>query len=132
MAGTHSVRPVAVIGGGFVAFVAARTALPIGRDSGLDAGEAGRLAAAADARVKEALDSARAEAAGLVPLVPRIRRRGNRTAKPATRWLSNFALHWFPLDRLGSQRLSQRAWVPAHGSCTVACHSRPPDGRRQP
>jgi NADPH-dependent glutamate synthase beta subunit-like oxidoreductase len=51
-------RRVVVIGGGFVAFDAARTALRLGREE-----EAARLAAAlpeeADARLKEALDSAR-------------------------------------------------------------------------
>jgi NADPH-dependent glutamate synthase beta subunit-like oxidoreductase len=57
-------RRVVVIGGGFVAFDAARTALRIGRDSGLDPAETAALAAAADARVKEALDSARAAVRG--------------------------------------------------------------------
>lgn len=57
-------RRVVVIGGGFVAFDAARTALRIGRESGLDPAEANALAAAADARVKEALDSARAAVRG--------------------------------------------------------------------
>ncbi len=51
-------RKVVVIGGGFVAFDAARTALRLGREE-----DAARLAAAlpeeADARMKEALDSAR-------------------------------------------------------------------------
>lgn len=51
-------RKVVVIGGGFVAFDAARTALRLGREE-----EAGALAASlpaeADARLKEALDSAR-------------------------------------------------------------------------
>jgi NADPH-dependent glutamate synthase beta subunit-like oxidoreductase len=51
-------RRVVVIGGGFVAFDAARTALRLGREE-----DAERLAAAlpeeADARLKEALDSAR-------------------------------------------------------------------------
>jgi NADPH-dependent glutamate synthase beta subunit-like oxidoreductase/NAD-dependent dihydropyrimidine dehydrogenase PreA subunit len=51
-------RKVVVIGGGFVAFDAARTALRLGREE-----DAARLAAAlpeeADARLKEALDSAR-------------------------------------------------------------------------
>jgi NADPH-dependent glutamate synthase beta subunit-like oxidoreductase len=51
-------RRVVVIGGGFVAFDAARTALRLGREE-----DAARLAAAlpeeADARLKEALDSAR-------------------------------------------------------------------------
>jgi NADPH-dependent glutamate synthase beta subunit-like oxidoreductase len=57
-------RRVVVIGGGFVAFDAARTALRIGRDSGLDTADAEALASAADARVKEALDSARAAVRG--------------------------------------------------------------------
>jgi NADPH-dependent glutamate synthase beta subunit-like oxidoreductase len=57
-------RRVVVIGGGFVAFDAARTALRIGQEQGLEAEEAGALAAAADARVKEALDSARAAVRG--------------------------------------------------------------------
>jgi NADPH-dependent glutamate synthase beta subunit-like oxidoreductase len=57
-------RRVVVIGGGFVAFDAARTALRIGRESGLEAAEVEALAAAADARVKEALDSARAAVRG--------------------------------------------------------------------
>ncbi|MEI6667508.1 MAG: FAD-dependent oxidoreductase [Acidobacteriota bacterium] len=48
-------RKVVVVGGGFVAFDAARTALREGDDAGERAG----LEAAADARVKEALDSAR-------------------------------------------------------------------------
>jgi NADPH-dependent glutamate synthase beta subunit-like oxidoreductase len=50
-------RRVVVIGGGFVAFDAARTALRVFKEEELDAltGEAG----AADARAKEALDSAR-------------------------------------------------------------------------
>jgi NADPH-dependent glutamate synthase beta subunit-like oxidoreductase len=57
-------RRVVVIGGGFVAFDAARTALRIGRERGLEPEEASALAAAADARVKEALDSARAAVRG--------------------------------------------------------------------
>jgi NADPH-dependent glutamate synthase beta subunit-like oxidoreductase len=57
-------RRVVVIGGGFVAFDAARTALRIGRESGLEPEDAAALAAAADARVKEALDSARAAVRG--------------------------------------------------------------------
>jgi NADPH-dependent glutamate synthase beta subunit-like oxidoreductase len=57
-------RRVVVIGGGFVAFDAARTALRLGRESGVEAEEASALAAAADARVKEALDSARAAVRG--------------------------------------------------------------------
>jgi NADPH-dependent glutamate synthase beta subunit-like oxidoreductase len=57
-------RRVVVIGGGFVAFDAARTALRIGRESGLEPDEVEALAAAADARVKEALDSARAAVRG--------------------------------------------------------------------
>jgi len=55
---------VVVIGGGFVAFDAARTALRIGRESDLDQEEVEALSAAADARVKEALDSARAAMRG--------------------------------------------------------------------
>jgi len=50
---------VAVIGGGFVAFDAARTALRVGREDELDA-----LEGAADARAKEAFDSARAALRG--------------------------------------------------------------------
>lgn len=50
-------RRVVVIGGGFVAFDAARTALRLATADG-------ELAAAADARVKEALDSARAAVRG--------------------------------------------------------------------
>jgi NADPH-dependent glutamate synthase beta subunit-like oxidoreductase len=57
-------RRVVVIGGGFVAFDAARTALRIGREQGLEPEEAEKLASAADARVKEALDSARAAMRG--------------------------------------------------------------------
>ena len=57
-------RRVVVIGGGFVAFDAARTALRIGREGGLDDAEVERLASAADARMKEALDSARAAVRG--------------------------------------------------------------------
>lgn len=57
-------RQVVVVGGGFVAFDAARTALRIARDSGLEQGEIDALAAAADARVKEAFDSARAAIRG--------------------------------------------------------------------
>jgi len=52
-------RRVVVIGGGFVAFDAARTALRVGRES-----EAEALAHETDARVKEALDSARAALRG--------------------------------------------------------------------
>ncbi len=48
-------RRVVVIGGGFVAFDAARTALRIASDAELDEAEAG----AADARAKEAFDAAR-------------------------------------------------------------------------
>jgi NADPH-dependent glutamate synthase beta subunit-like oxidoreductase len=57
-------RRVVVIGGGFVAFDAARTALRMGREGegGPEGEEA--LSAAADARVKEALDSARAAVRG--------------------------------------------------------------------
>jgi NADPH-dependent glutamate synthase beta subunit-like oxidoreductase len=54
-------RRVVVIGGGFVAFDAARTALRVGRDAAADL-EA--LASEADARAKEALDSARAALRG--------------------------------------------------------------------
>jgi NADPH-dependent glutamate synthase beta subunit-like oxidoreductase len=50
-------RKVVVIGGGFVAFDAARTALRAGRDDGLEPAES-------DARVQEALDSARAAIRG--------------------------------------------------------------------
>ncbi|NQW05294.1 MAG: FAD-dependent oxidoreductase [Acidobacteria bacterium] len=50
---------VVVIGGGFVAFDAARTALRVGREDELDA-----LEGAADARAKEAFDSARAALRG--------------------------------------------------------------------
>lgn len=55
-------RRVVVIGGGFVAFDAARTALRVFKEEEVDAlaGEAG----AADARAKEALDSARAALRG--------------------------------------------------------------------
>jgi NADPH-dependent glutamate synthase beta subunit-like oxidoreductase len=52
-------RRVVVIGGGFVAFDAARTAIRVGREE-----EAATLASEADARVKEALDSARAALRG--------------------------------------------------------------------
>jgi NADPH-dependent glutamate synthase beta subunit-like oxidoreductase len=52
-------RRVVVIGGGFVAFDAARTALRVGREEELDA-----LEFAADARAKEAIDSARAALRG--------------------------------------------------------------------
>jgi formate dehydrogenase beta subunit len=52
-------RRVVVIGGGFVAFDAARMALRAGRDEDLDA-----LSGEADARAKEALDSARAAIRG--------------------------------------------------------------------
>lgn len=51
-------RRVVVVGGGFVAFDAARTALRVAREEDLAALEA--EAGAADARVKEAFDSARA------------------------------------------------------------------------
>ena len=54
-------RRVVVIGGGFVAFDAARTALRLGREEHADALEA---AAESDARMKEALDSARAALRG--------------------------------------------------------------------
>jgi NADPH-dependent glutamate synthase beta subunit-like oxidoreductase len=52
-------RRVAVIGGGFVAFDAARTALRVGNEEDLNA-----LEGAADARAKEAFDSARAALRG--------------------------------------------------------------------
>jgi len=54
---THLGRHVVVIGGGFVAFDAARTALRLGRESEADLES---LASEADSRAKEALDSARA------------------------------------------------------------------------
>ena len=52
-------RRVVVVGGGFVAFDAARTALRVSREA-----EAEELAGEADARLKEALDSARAAIRG--------------------------------------------------------------------
>jgi ferredoxin len=52
-------RRVVVIGGGFVAFDAARTALRLGREE-----EAHELAGETDARMKEAFDSARAALRG--------------------------------------------------------------------
>ncbi len=52
-------RRVVVIGGGFVAFDAARTALRLGREE-----EAEELAGESDARMKEAFDSARAALRG--------------------------------------------------------------------
>jgi NADPH-dependent glutamate synthase beta subunit-like oxidoreductase len=52
-------RRVVVIGGGFVAFDAARTALRVSREADLDA-TAADLGAETDARLKEAMDSARA------------------------------------------------------------------------
>jgi NADPH-dependent glutamate synthase beta subunit-like oxidoreductase len=55
-------RRVVVIGGGFVAFDAARTALRLGREEGT--AELEELAAESDARVKEAFDSARAAIRG--------------------------------------------------------------------
>ena len=55
-------RRVVVIGGGFVAFDAARTALRVGREDEVD--ELQQRAGAADARVKEAFDSARAALRG--------------------------------------------------------------------
>jgi NADPH-dependent glutamate synthase beta subunit-like oxidoreductase len=54
-------RRVVVVGGGFVAFDAARTAL---RAAGGDAGAEAQLRDAADARVQEAFDSARAALRG--------------------------------------------------------------------
>jgi NADPH-dependent glutamate synthase beta subunit-like oxidoreductase len=56
-------RRVVVIGGGFVAFDAARTALRVGREAELTA-TAAELGAESDARLKEALDSARAALRG--------------------------------------------------------------------
>ena len=56
-------RKVVVIGGGFVAFDAARTALRAGRDQVPDA-TAADLGAETDARLKEAMDSARAALRG--------------------------------------------------------------------
>jgi NADPH-dependent glutamate synthase beta subunit-like oxidoreductase len=53
---------VVVVGGGFVAFDAARTALRLGRED--QAEDLEELAAEADARVKEAFDSARAAIRG--------------------------------------------------------------------
>lgn len=59
---TNLGRRVVVIGGGFVAFDAARTALRMGQE---DAGEeAAELAAESEARLKEAFDSARAAIRG--------------------------------------------------------------------
>jgi formate dehydrogenase beta subunit len=59
---TNLGRRVVVIGGGFVAFDAARTALRLGRE---EAGsEAAELAAESEARLKEAFDSARAALRG--------------------------------------------------------------------
>jgi formate dehydrogenase (NADP+) beta subunit len=58
---TNLGRHVVVVGGGFVAFDAARTALRLGRDAEPDL-EA--LASEADSRAKEALDSARAALRG--------------------------------------------------------------------
>ncbi|HQZ37835.1 MAG TPA: FAD-dependent oxidoreductase [Vicinamibacterales bacterium] len=56
-------RRVVVIGGGFVAFDAARTALRAGREPASEATEAD-LGAETDARLKEAMDSARAALRG--------------------------------------------------------------------
>jgi formate dehydrogenase (NADP+) beta subunit len=58
---TNLGRHVVVIGGGFVAFDAARTALRLGRESEADLES---LAAESDSRAKEALDSARAALRG--------------------------------------------------------------------
>jgi len=55
-------RRVVVVGGGFVAFDAARTVLRVQREE--DVAELQELAGEADARVKEALDSARAALRG--------------------------------------------------------------------
>lgn len=57
-------RRVVVIGGGFVAFDAARTALRLGREATPDDEQVEALAAESDARAKEALDSARAALRG--------------------------------------------------------------------
>jgi NADPH-dependent glutamate synthase beta subunit-like oxidoreductase len=57
-------RRVVVVGGGFVAFDAARTALRIASESALEAEDVAALAGAADARLKEAFDSARAALRG--------------------------------------------------------------------
>lgn len=57
-------RRVVVIGGGFVAFDAARTALRLGREATPDDAQVEALAAESDARAKEALDSARAALRG--------------------------------------------------------------------
>lgn len=59
---THLGRRVVVIGGGFVAFDAARTALRLGRETAEE--ETAELAGQAEARVKEAFDSARAALRG--------------------------------------------------------------------
>ncbi len=56
-------RRVVVIGGGFVAFDAARTALRVAREGDVDTARA-ELGAETDARVQEALDSARAALRG--------------------------------------------------------------------
>lgn len=56
-------RRVVVVGGGFVAFDAARTALRIGREEELDT-LAARMGEEADARLQEAMDSARAAVRG--------------------------------------------------------------------
>jgi NADPH-dependent glutamate synthase beta subunit-like oxidoreductase len=55
-------RRVVVIGGGFVAFDAARTALRMGRESGQE--ERREIESESEARMKEALDSARAALRG--------------------------------------------------------------------
>jgi NADPH-dependent glutamate synthase beta subunit-like oxidoreductase len=55
-------RRVVVIGGGFVAFDAARTALRLSREEEVE--KLQEIASAADARMKEALDSARAALRG--------------------------------------------------------------------
>lgn len=57
-------RKVVVIGGGFVAFDAARTALRLGRLEGDEAPGPDEMAAESKARVKEAMDSARAALRG--------------------------------------------------------------------
>lgn len=58
-------RKVVVVGGGFVAFDAARTALRVSREEDVDEAEAlAEAAGEADARAKEAFDSARAALRG--------------------------------------------------------------------
>jgi NADPH-dependent glutamate synthase beta subunit-like oxidoreductase len=57
-------RRVVVVGGGFVAFDAARTALRMGRESGTGQEERTEIESESEARMKEALDSARAALRG--------------------------------------------------------------------